>query len=102
MGQKEFTTTVLATELAAAALKDDAPEHGGHDISAGMYGPNVSAWLRALSEELCKPPADELALRDRFAIAAMRHMDWVDFAPDLNAGDCWGIADAMFAARGAK
>lgn len=40
----------LGAELAAAAQHDDNdPE--GHDISAGLLGPNVSAWLRKLSAE---------------------------------------------------
>jgi hypothetical protein len=38
--------TILATELAEAVAKDQQPEHGGCDVSAGMFGPNASDWLR--------------------------------------------------------
>jgi len=41
-----MTLTVLCTGLAEAVTKDEAPEVGGFDLSAGMFGPNVSQWLR--------------------------------------------------------
>lgn len=43
--------TVLATDLADAVRKDE--EGGeGFDLSAGMFGPNVSAWLREVAATL--------------------------------------------------
>lgn len=40
--------TVLATDLAAAVLRDE--QNGeGFDLSAGMFGVNVSAWLREVA-----------------------------------------------------
>jgi hypothetical protein len=44
--------TVLCTNLAEAVAKDEAPEVGGFDLSAGMFGPNVSEWLRGVAVEL--------------------------------------------------
>jgi hypothetical protein len=41
--------SVLATGLAEAYAKDEAPEIGGFDISAGMFGPNVSDWVRSVA-----------------------------------------------------
>ena len=46
------TCTVLATGLAEAVRKDEAPEAGGFDLSAGIFGPAVSAWLREVAVEL--------------------------------------------------
>lgn len=42
------TAHQLGGELAAAALADDGDPQG-HDISGGLFGPNVSAWLRKLA-----------------------------------------------------
>lgn len=52
MSSYGMTLTVLATGLAEAVLKDEAPEVGGFDLSAGMYGPNVSDWLRSVARQL--------------------------------------------------
>lgn len=59
----------LAKGLASAVLKDDADPQG-HDISAGLFGPHVSAWLRNLQQlqdnaqvhEISGKTADELWL----------------------------------------
>lgn len=47
-----MTVTVLATGLADAYRKDEAPEVGGFDISAGLFGPNVSDWVREVAKEI--------------------------------------------------
>ena len=47
-----ITVTILATQLAEAVLKDEAPEEGGFDLSAGMFGRHVSDWIRATAKEL--------------------------------------------------
>lgn len=57
VGAKEMSTygmilTVLCTELATAVAEDEKPDNDGFDLSAGMFGPNVSAWLRKVAEEL--------------------------------------------------
>lgn len=54
LGGKGMTLTVLCTGLATAVQKDEAPEVGGFDLSGGMFGPNVSAWLRDVANELCR------------------------------------------------
>lgn len=46
----------LANELAQAVAQDDA-DPDGHDMSAGLFGPNVSAWLRKISAEYLSQPA---------------------------------------------
>lgn len=46
--------TVLATGLADAVRKDEAPEEGGFDLSAGMFGAHVSAWIRATADDFIK------------------------------------------------
>ncbi len=42
-------TTVMATELVEAYAKDEDPTEGGFDISAGLFGTYVSAWLRSVA-----------------------------------------------------
>lgn len=54
-----ITTTILATQLAEAVLKDDAPEVGGFDLSAGMFGPNVSQWLRDVAAQIDRSPTTD-------------------------------------------
>lgn len=45
-------TTVLATQLAEAYAKDEDPAEGGFDISAGMFGTHVSAWVKDVADQL--------------------------------------------------
>lgn len=52
MSKYGMTLTVLCTELAEAVNKDEQPEAGGCDVSAGMFGPHLSEWLRKLAEQL--------------------------------------------------
>lgn len=50
LSSAEEEARTLGAELATAAQHDDNdPE--GHDISAGLLGPNVSAWLRKTAAE---------------------------------------------------
>lgn len=50
-----MSAQALAGELAQAVAQDDAdPE--GHDMSAGLFGPNVSAWLRKVAYYAGKQP----------------------------------------------
>jgi hypothetical protein len=46
MSKMGMTLTVLCTGLVDAVNKDEAPEVGGFDLSAGLLGPNISQWLR--------------------------------------------------------
>ena len=50
MSAHGMTVTILATELAAAVAKDERPEAGGFDLSAGMFGTAVSEWIRKVAE----------------------------------------------------
>ncbi len=56
-----ITVTILATKLAEAVLADEAPEEGGFDLSAGMFGVNVSKWLR---ETACEFDASKNRLHE--------------------------------------
>lgn len=45
-------TTVLATQLVEAYAKDEDPAEGGFDISAGLFGTHVSAWVKGVADHL--------------------------------------------------
>ena len=51
MSAHGMTCTVLATGLAEAVFKD---EQGGEgfDLSAGLFGPHVSMWLRDVASQI--------------------------------------------------
>lgn len=51
MSAKRMALTVLATELAAAVVQDETPA-SKWDLGAGMYGPNVSAWLHGVANSV--------------------------------------------------
>lgn len=55
MSTKGMTLTVLATQLAEAVAKDEAPEEGGFDLGAGLFGTHVSDWLRDVAATLAQP-----------------------------------------------
>lgn len=59
------TVTILATQLAEAVLKDESPEEGGFDLSAGMFGRHVSDWIRATAKELGDRAAEIAKLKDK-------------------------------------
>lgn len=46
------TLTALAKTFAEAVFEDEDPREGGFDLSAGMYGPHVSEWLRNVAEKI--------------------------------------------------
>jgi len=48
-----ITVTILATGLAKAVLEDEANGEG-FDLSAGLFGENVSEWIREVAAELDK------------------------------------------------
>lgn len=58
-----MTCTVMATELAQAVAEDETPEAGGCDLSAGMYGPSASAWLRSTASALDAAQREAAAYR---------------------------------------
>jgi hypothetical protein len=57
-----MTLTVLATGLAEAVSKDEQTNQVGFDLSAGLFGEQVSEWLRKTAEELSgeNRPADNI------------------------------------------
>jgi hypothetical protein len=56
MSNYGMTVTLLATGLAEAVAKDERPEEGGFDLSAGMFGKHVSDWIREIAKELDSRP----------------------------------------------
>lgn len=52
-----MTATVLAGLLAEAVAKDELPENGGCDISAGLFGPHASQVLREAASLMVAPPS---------------------------------------------
>ena len=44
----------LVSQLCDAIFEDEKPEIGGFDISAGLFGPNLSNWIRKLSKEIAE------------------------------------------------
>ena len=52
MSRYGITVTTLAAGLAEAVLKDEQPEEGGFDLSAGLFGKHVSDWIREVAKEL--------------------------------------------------
>ena len=67
MGAKRLQLTVLATLIAEAVAKDEAPEGGGCDISAGLFGPHLSQVLRDLVAQLPEPVTSEHHIAQREA-----------------------------------
>jgi hypothetical protein len=62
MSERGMTLTVLATGLAEAVNKDEEEVRAGHpdcgfDLSAGMFGTHVSAWLREVADAMAHPSA---------------------------------------------
>lgn len=55
MSEMSLTLAALCNGLAEAVAKDEDPEVGGFDLSAGLFGPNVSAWLREVDARLSAP-----------------------------------------------
>lgn len=47
-----ITQTVIATEIVKAVAADETPENGGCDISAGMFGPALSQWIREIAKHI--------------------------------------------------
>lgn len=78
-------TTVLATQLVEAYAKDEDPAEGGFDISAGMFGTHVSAWVKdvadqlATSQEALRIAREWMGARP-YDISAARVIDAIDAA----------------------
>lgn len=52
MSTNGMIRTVLATQIGEAVAKDETPEFGGCDLSAGMFGPNLSRVILDIAEAL--------------------------------------------------
>jgi hypothetical protein len=51
MSNLKLYQTIIATKLAQAVLKDEAPNEGGFDLSAGIFGTNVSNFIREIAKD---------------------------------------------------
>jgi hypothetical protein len=79
MSKINVAVTALARGLAEAVAKDETPEAGGCDISAGMFGPHASQWLRDVAEGLMKP----IDMVLHCPACGMQHIDAPDEHPEL-------------------
>ena len=86
----------LAAALSEAVAKDETPESGGCDLSAGLYGPAASALLQQWAEEKAKLEREVAAykwgygyLQDR--MRSLGRAGW--------AQDCDGEIEARIAQR---
>jgi hypothetical protein len=52
MSAQGMMVTVLATQIAEAVAKDELPENGGCDVSAGLFGPHLSELVRGLVAQM--------------------------------------------------
>lgn len=52
MGTLGATETIIATEICNAVAADETPENGGCDLSAGMFGPALSQWVRDTAKHI--------------------------------------------------
>ena len=60
MSTKGITLTILATQMAEAVKKD---EEEGFDIGAGLFGENLSNWLREVAEQVASITDENIKLR---------------------------------------
>jgi hypothetical protein len=63
MSAYEMLLTMLVSGLAEAVAKDESPEEGGCDVSAGLYGPHASQWLRDTAAALSSAQAEAAAYK---------------------------------------
>lgn len=86
------TVMVLAGALAGAVLKDEAPEEGGFDLSAGMFGAHCSEWLRRVAAEIELLTAQRDAWKEvaehQYGLVKSAKYQEVDY-PVTGALDAW-------------
>lgn len=95
MSAQGMLLTVLATQIAEAVAKDETPEVGGCDISAGTFGPHFSQLLRELVGQL----AERAALLSALRIARVYVEDayFCDFPDDAENAAVLAAIDATIA-----
>lgn len=82
LGPAHSEVLALARALSRVIELDEAPEEGGFDMSAGLYGAHVSLWLRRLATDVLNARIREQRLL-RAAHAALRYMQTRDQAADV-------------------
>lgn len=82
LGPAHPEVLMLARGLSGAVERDEAPEEGGFDMSAGLYGAHVSLWLRQRATEAFNARLRQDRLL-RAARAALRYMQTRDQAADV-------------------
>ena len=94
LGPAHPEVLALARGLSQAVERDEAPEEGGFDLSAGLYGTHVSLWLRRLATDTLSARLREERLR-RAARAALRYMQTRDQAADVVCQQLeWALAES--------
>ena len=82
LGPTHPEVLALARGLSIAVERDEAPDEGGFDMSAGMYGTHVSLWLRSLATDVLNARLRQERLL-RAAHAALRYLQTRDQAADV-------------------
>ena len=82
LGPAHPEVLALARGLSNAGERDEAPEEGGFDMSAGLYGAHVSLWLRRLATDALNARLSQERLL-RAAQAALRYLHTRDQAADV-------------------
>ena len=82
LGPAHPEVLALVRGLSSAVDRDEAPEEGGFDMSAGLYGEHVSLWLRRLATDALNARLRQERLL-RAAQAALRYLHTRDQAADV-------------------
>ena len=85
MSAEKMILTVLATEFVQAVVKDETPEGGGCDLSAGLFGSHVSSWLRDLAATLAEFPKENAPI-DMLLHCPRCHVQHVDVPKSCDMG----------------
>ncbi len=99
LGPAHPEVLALARGLSGAVERDEAPEEGGFDMSAGVYGAHVSLWLRRRATDALNARLRQERLL-RAARAALRYMQTRDQAADVVCEQLEGaLTDCVTAGR---
>ena len=94
LGPAHPEVLALARGLSGAVERDEAPEEGGFDMSAGVYGAHVSLWLRRRATDALNARLRQERLL-RAARAALRYMQTRDQAADVVCQQLeWALAES--------
>ena len=99
LGPAHPEVLALARGLSGAVGLDEAPDEGGFDISAGLYGTHVSLWLRRVATDALNAKLRQERLL-RVAQTALHYLQTRDQAADVVCQQLeQAIADCVTAER---